>query len=156
MVPTLSMKQTRHVCIRILPGILPGISHFMLGQNVIFVIYDFPMTYDVYEDFHDFSKLGNQSFKFRDFSMSSMLQNNDYLIEGKVTLNPASFVHSQNYQHWCVMLTLLDKRCLLGCNMWFLITPFLEHRKMSPISSTKTSVIFASIMTKNLLNFISL
>ena len=54
--------------------ILPGISHFMLGQNVIFcyVIFPFSMTSDICKDFHDFSTPGNQSFKFHDFSRFSM------------------------------------------------------------------------------------
>ena len=48
---------------------LPRIPHFTLGQNVIFYgTFPFSMTFDSCQDLHDFSRSGNQSFKFHDFS----------------------------------------------------------------------------------------
>ena len=66
----LRMHQACRVCIRI--------SHFMLGQNVILLQYisifhDFSMTFDILKDFRNFSRPGNQSFKFHDFSRFSMI-----------------------------------------------------------------------------------
>ena len=34
--------------------------------------FPFSMTFDIFKDFHDFSRPGNQSFKFHDFSRFSM------------------------------------------------------------------------------------
>ena len=53
--------------------ILPRISHFAFGQNVLFCgIFPFSMTFYIFKDFHDFSRAGNRSFKFHDFSRFSM------------------------------------------------------------------------------------